>query len=106
MSVRAAVRAGLVAHLDPHLVDELVEAYDEAKRNFYLGGHRLSEVEGGRFCEAAYRLLQSAAGLAVTPLGTQLDADRTVRDLQQLPRTAAPDSVRLHVPRALRLVYD
>ena len=55
------IRAWLVASLDDTLVDELLAAYDEAKSNHYLGGHRLSAVEGGRFCEAAYRILEQVA---------------------------------------------
>jgi hypothetical protein len=55
---RAVIHAGLAATLDSALVDELLDAYEEAKSNYYLGGLRLSAVEGGRFCEAAFRLLQ------------------------------------------------
>ncbi len=50
------IRQGLAKSHDKKLVDELLEAYVEAKRNFYLGGLRLSAVEGGRFCEAAFRI--------------------------------------------------
>lgn len=45
------VRAGLAKSLDGKLVDELLAAYEEMKHNFYLGGLRLSEVEGGRFAK-------------------------------------------------------
>ncbi len=100
------VRAGLVAHLDALLVDELLAAYDEAKRAFYEGGHRLSEVEGGRFCEAAYRLLQQATTSKYDALGRQLDVERLTRTLANLPAGSHPDSVRLHIPRTLRVVYD
>ena len=55
--MRDVIRAGLVATLNPQLVDELLEAHAEAKRNYFLGGLRLAEVEGGRFCEAAFRLI-------------------------------------------------
>jgi hypothetical protein len=88
------------------VVDELLDAHEEAKRNYYLGGLRLSAVEGGRFCEAAFRLLEQIAGLPRTPLGTQLDAEKLIPRLASLPRGTQPDSVRLHIPRALRLVYD
>ncbi|PYT85993.1 MAG: hypothetical protein DMG36_26920 [Acidobacteria bacterium] len=67
------IRQGLAKSHDKKLVDELLEAYVEAKKNFYLGGLRLSAVEGGRFCEAAFRILEA---------------------------------IRLHIPRALRVVYD
>ena len=68
VAMRAKRRAQLVASLDSQLVDELLEAHEEAKRDFYLGGNRLAEVEGGRFCDAAFRLLQQIATLPSTLL--------------------------------------
>lgn len=103
---RAVIRAGLVVTLDPTLVDELLDAYEEAKSNYYLGGLRLSAVEGGRFCEAAFRLLQQRAFGKFDPLGMQLKADTVTQNLANLPTRSHPDSVRLHIPRALRVVYD
>ncbi len=102
----AIVRAQLSASLNAKLVDELLAAHAEAKRNFYLGGLRLSEVEGGRFCEAALRILESITTRTFTPLGTELKSDRLISQLAQLPRAAFPDAIRLHIPRAIRLVYD
>ncbi len=102
----AQIRAGLVASLIPKLVDELLEAYAEAKQNFYAGELRLSAVEGGRFCEAAFRLLQEAGGLPVTPLSQKLETDAVITALANLKSADANDSVRLHNPRALRVVYD
>jgi hypothetical protein len=100
------VRAGLSAHYDSSLVDELLAAYVEAKENFHLGGLRLAEVEGGRFCEAAFRMLeQDLSGGSFTPLGVQLDTERLINQLRSAPSTI-DDSVRLHIPRALRVVYD
>jgi hypothetical protein len=49
VNVLDTVRLDLAKTHDKKLVDELLEAYVEAKRNFYLGGLRLSAVEGGRF---------------------------------------------------------
>jgi len=43
----------------------------EAKRNFYLGGLRLSAVEGGRFCEATFRLLQQRTTGKFNALGNK-----------------------------------
>jgi hypothetical protein len=100
------VRQGLVAALDDRLVDELLAAHQEAKRNYYLGGLRLSAVEGGRFCEAAFRLLMQITTGAFDALGTPLDTEKLVRALGSIPQGRQPDSVRLHLPRALRVVYD
>jgi hypothetical protein len=44
------IATGLKARFPDKLVGELLSAYQEAKHNFFLGGLRLSAVEGGRFC--------------------------------------------------------
>jgi len=104
--VLEVVRKGLSSAHNQKLVDELLEAYVEAKRNFYLGGLRLSAVEGGRFCEAAFRVLQERTTGTFKPLGKALDVEKLRNDLSSLPSASQPDSVRLHIPRALRVVYD
>jgi hypothetical protein len=102
----SVIRSSLAQHHDPQLVDELLEAYNEAKGNYYEGGHRLSEVEGGRFCEAAYRILEEATQGNYTPIGVPLDTSRLERRLGSLPSSSYSKSIRLHIPRALRVVYD
>src|SRR6266853_3557701 len=104
-SVAASIKAGLTPPLPSNLVDELLEAYSDAKQKFYEGGLRLAEVEGGRFCEAAFRLLESAAGIAMTRVGRPIDTDSLIRQLGSLPLSVS-DSIRLHIPRSLRVVYD
>jgi hypothetical protein len=104
--VLTTIRAQLTLSFDARLVDELLASHAEAKRNLYLGGLRLSEVEGGRFCEAAFRLLEQGTTHGFTPLGVQLDIERLIQRLSGLPKASFPDSVRLHIPRALRMVYD
>jgi hypothetical protein len=105
--MKSAIRASLIAAYDPALVDELLEAYEEAKTNYYLGGLRLSEVEGGRFAEAAFRMLQEETTGTYTPLGKQLTrTDQLIKDLENLQSARYPDAVRIHIPRSLRLVYD
>lgn len=100
------IRKQLTSSLDRSLTSELLAAYDEAKRNHYLGGHRLSAVEGGRFCEAAYRILQEVTTGSFVPLGKPLNTEKLARRLAALPSGSAPDSIRLHIPRALRVIYD
>src|SRR4051794_14439127 len=105
--MKSAIRASLVAAYDGVLVDELLAAYEDAKKNYYLGGLRLSEVEGGRFAEAAFRMLQQETSGNFTPLGKQLPrTDTLIEDLEKLPSAKHPDAVRIHIPRSLRLVYD
>jgi len=105
--MKNAIRASLVAAYDPALVDELLAAYEEAKTNYYLGGLRLSAVEGGRFAEAAFRMLQQETTGKFTALGKTLPrTDKLIEQLEQLPSAAHAESVRLHIPRGLRVVYD
>ena len=104
--MRITIEAGLSAKLNPRVVAELLDAHGEAKRNYYLGGLRLSAVEGGRFCEAAFRLLEEITAGAFTPIGKQLDTEKLILRLRGISSIAQPDSVRLHIPRAPRLVYD
>src|SRR5258706_6897156 len=100
------IAGNLKARFDSRLVDELLSAYQEAKRNFFLGGLRLSAVEGGRFCEAAMRMLQQATTKRFTPLGQLIDSDRLFQQLKDSPRGTQPDSIRLNIPRVIRVIYD
>ncbi|ACU38565.1 hypothetical protein [Actinosynnema mirum] len=102
----ASVRAVLDAAYDPALVEQLCETYEEAKRNYHLGGHRLSEVEGGRFCEAAFRMLQQRTTGRFTPIGGILNTEEVIGSLAKIPAAAHPKSVRIYLPRALRVIYD
>lgn len=106
--MRDVIEAQLASVLDEVLVRELLEAHSEAKRNYYLGGLRLSAVEGGRFCEAAFRILQYLTqNKSFTPLSKSLpNTDKLILDLSNLDGTRFSDSIRLHIPRSLRLVYD
>jgi hypothetical protein len=104
--MRTEIRAGLASQLDAKLVDELLDAHAEAKRNFFLGGLRLAEVEGGRFCEAAFRLLEHITTGRHTQLNRKLDTDKLIETLRNLSTSAHNESIRLHIPRSLRLVYD
>src|SRR5260370_21703389 len=100
----AYVRSQLGQYVDAKVVGELLAEYEETKRNYYLGGLRLAEVEGGRFCEAAFRILEQASTGKFTPIGKQLESEKLIRQLEN--QTALGDSLRLHIPRALRFVYD
>lgn len=100
------IKTSLQKYFDSTLIDELLEAYQEAKRNYSTGGLRLNAVEGGRYCEAAFRILEEATTQSFTPMGTPLNSERLIVQLANTPRSSYSDSVRLHIPRSLRVVYD
>lgn len=76
------VRQGLEKSLPEILVSELLESYTEVKNNFYLGKYRPNEVEGGRFSEAVFRVLEYRVKGKYTPLGKQLSTDKLIVELQ------------------------
>lgn len=101
----ARVRQGFTAAGIPtELVDELVEAFAEAKRRFYRDDLRPSEIEGARFSEAVLRILQWATAQKYTALGKTLPSVDTM--MSTLVNAQANDSIRMHIPRTLRLIYD
>jgi hypothetical protein len=51
-------------------------------------------------------MLQQATTKKFTPLGKQIDANGITQQLMQLPSANVSDAIRLHIPRALRVVYD
>jgi len=101
-----SIKSGLLRSFPARVVEELLEAYGAAKRSYYLGGLRLAEVEGGRFCEAAFRMLEHKTTGKHTPLGKQLKTDKLIPQLAQMPGSLNTESIRLHIPRALRVIYD
>lgn len=101
----ARIRQGLVAAGIPtELVKELIDAFAEAKRRFYRDDLRPSEIEGARFSEAVFRILQWATVQTYTALGKTLPSVDAM--MTTLINTPASDSIRIHIPRTLRLIYD
>ena len=100
------VGQGLVSQGVPQdLVEEVLQAYAEAKRRYFLGDHRPQEVEGGRFSEAVFRVLQHACAGKFTPVGKNLPkVDVLLTTFENA--AGQPDSIRLHIPRTLKLIYD
>jgi hypothetical protein len=99
------VRQGFKAAGVPSiLVDEVLGAFAEAKRRYYRDDLRPSEIEGGRFSEGVFRILQWTTTQTYVPLGKTLPSvDKLLVTLENAQGT---ESVRLHIPRTLRLIYD
>lgn len=94
----------IAAGIPAELVNELLEAFAEAKRRFYRDDLRPSEIEGARFSEAVFRILEWATTQQYTPLGKTLPSVDTM--MKTLLNAKANDSIRIHIPRTLRLIYD
>ena len=89
------------------LVDALLDSYKDLVENFNRGKLRPSEVDGGRFCEAIIRMLQCKTTGTYTPIGTSIgNLDTETSTLANLPKTDFSESIRLHIPRTIRVIYD
>jgi hypothetical protein len=103
----AIAEAGFLnAGISAVLVTELLDAYSEAKKRFHLDDLRPNIVEGGRFSEAVFRILQWATDSGnFTPLGVTLPGVPALLG-QLAQRTSCDDSLRLHIPRVLQGIYQ
>jgi hypothetical protein len=104
--MRTKIESSLAAQAPAQLVKALLDAYAELKDNFNLEKFRPSELEGGRFAEAAIRIAQHLATGAHDPLGKPLPPfDKILPVLERVPSASAHDSLRIHIPRALWAIY-
>jgi hypothetical protein len=100
------VRQGFVtAGVPDELVDEVLDAFAEAKRRFYRDdlrpfGDRGWEVLGGCLPNPAVDHDADVHAARWQPA----KVPTLIGTLEQV--TSAPDSVRFHIPRTLRLIYD
>jgi hypothetical protein len=104
--MRAKIETSLAAQAPAPLVNALLDAYTELKDNFNFERFRPSELEGGRFAEAAIRIVQHLATGSHDSMGQPLPPfDKIVAALEKVPSASAHDSLRIHIPRALWAVY-
>jgi hypothetical protein len=104
---RQKVVIGITTLAGGEVAEALLREYDEILKRFAAGDHRPTELSGGRFAEAGFRMCQAACHLAVTKLGGQLPrSDRLCADLENAPSKNTNEAFRIHIPRALRTIYD
>ncbi|WP_407358039.1 hypothetical protein LTA6_002630 [Microbacterium sp. LTA6] len=108
MTTRAVVEGGLTSGGVPQaLVTEALDAFEGAKRRFFLGDYRPQAVDGGRFSEAVGRIVEFATTGVFTPLTSNtFNMDQTIKNAEKSAASSASDSMRLHIPRTLKLIYD
>lgn len=105
LATRYVIAQGFVdAGIPQVLVEETLETFSEARRRSHLGDFMPNAIEGGRFTEAVLRILQWQATSVFTPLGnSKFKADNLIKQLEN--ESGCVDSVRFHIPRALRVIY-
>jgi len=100
------IRQQLEQTFSKELLDKLFESYQLTNEHHYLGKHRPCCAEGGRFAEAAIRMLQQVTTGTYTPLGSSIpNFSREVLKLEKAD-VKFPQSIRIQIPRTLQVIYD
>lgn len=103
--IELAVRSALHSQAVPaELIDALLLAVEQMANQYAEGHIRPSELHGGDFAEAAFRIMQHFSQGSYTALGRTLPKVPTL--LSQLEESSLDDSLRVHVPRVLQAIYD
>lgn len=92
----------------PHgLRDELMVEYRRITKNFTRGEWGDASVHGGRFCEVVYSILKGKTdGSYPDSASKPSNFPKACRDLEQVDKAAAPQSVRVGIPRVLTGLYE
>lgn len=94
-------------NLPEELRNELEKRYDEIVRNFREGRFEPSELNGAKFSEVVFRILE----WYTTPKHDYTQFGVSIRDFEQgtrkfESRSTFPDSLRFHIPKLLAFIYS
>jgi hypothetical protein len=96
----------LSSRLGADLVESLLEHYKELKQKFFLGQYESSQLNCAKFGEVVMRILEYITKGNYTSFDTYVSLDNLAKELEQSPKEQFPDSIRIHIPRILRAIYD
>ena len=95
-----------LAGIDPAFHGRLIKTYQGLKTAFLNGDYDACGLRAGRFCEVVLRWLQAEATGIYTSFGTKLGSFKDECDaIERAPRSAAHESVRILMPRAISFLY-
>lgn len=85
---------------------KLISTYSKAKDAYTKGQYDACGLRAGKFCEVMLRYLQHHLTGTYTPFRSALgNFTNECRLLEQLPRTAGSESLRIIIPRAIDFIY-
>ncbi|MBC7129301.1 MAG: hypothetical protein H5T45_06195 [Thermoplasmatales archaeon] len=96
----------LSGKIDADLVEHLLRRYKELKQKFFLGQYESSQLNSAKFVEVAFRILEYITKGSYTSFNREININDLITYLENLPKDKYPDSIRIHVPRILKSIYD
>uniref|UniRef100_A0A7C3J6P7 Uncharacterized protein n=1 Tax=candidate division WOR-3 bacterium TaxID=2052148 RepID=A0A7C3J6P7_UNCW3 len=100
------IKETLLANIDADLVERLLRHYKELKQKFSLSQYEPSQLNCAKFGEVVMRILEYITTKNYTSFDKTVSLDTLAKKLEQLPRDKFSDSIRIHIPRILRAIYD
>lgn len=97
----------LIQHLNslpPDLVQALQEEFQKLHQQYFLGKWEPSQLDGGRFAEHVFRMLEYKQTGTFTPIGTTIQRTNIYNAVFQ--DTALDESLRFHVLKLADLILD
>lgn len=91
-------------NLPSDLVSALQAEFQKLHQQYFLGNWEPSQLDGGRFAEAALRVIEYKNGGKYTAIGKQLDRQKIVQSAEQ--NSVLLDSLRFQIPRLAGLILD
>lgn len=96
--------ASVFPSIPKQVLERLEKSYNSTKKNFRENRFEPSELNGAKFCEAVFRLLEWHTSKSYMPFGSKIgDFSQAVRRFENMSKF--PDSVRFHIPKILDALY-
>jgi hypothetical protein len=95
------IKAELAQHIDSTIVDNIFEHHSALKKAFYLQDFEKCLVRGGKLGEA---VMKATHFIRTNKLIQQVQVETEIDELCK--RGDLPESIRLLIPRAIRILYD
>ena len=92
--------------IEQDLVTRFLEYHKKLKQNFFLERYESSQINSAKFVEITFRILEYITKGNYTPWKESIKLNSIIQYLENLPKDKYPDSVRIHIPRVLKIVYD
>jgi hypothetical protein len=86
------------------LVDVLQVEFQKLHQQFFLGKWEPSQLDGGRFAEIVFRILEFKQSGIFTPIGEQIDRLKICRSISN--DSKIPESIRFHILKLADLILD
>ncbi len=96
----------LSSNIDSDLVERLSKHYKDLKQKFFLGQYEPSQLNCAKFVEVVLRILEYTTKGNYTPFNKNVSLDNLAKEFERLPKNKFSDSIRIHIPRILRVIYD